>query len=114
MAWVILITSILLGAFGQIFLKLAVESVTTTTSGMDFYLQLTKNLWLYTGAFSYGLSFLLWLVALRSFDLSFARPLTSIGYVVTYVAAIIFLGEPFMVRRLIGVIVITAGVLLLK
>lgn len=112
MAWIIVISSILLGAFGQVFLKQAVESV--STNGFDFYFQLAKNIWLYAGAVAYGLSFLLWLTALRTFDLSFARPLTSIGYVVTYIAAIAFLGEPFILRRLLGIIIITAGVILLK
>jgi multidrug transporter EmrE-like cation transporter len=112
-AWALLIGSIILGAFGQVFLKLAVERV-GLLAGVSFYLGLAHQWWLYAGIASYGLSFLAWLAALRSFDIGFARPMTSIGYVITYGIAIAVLGEELSLRRVIGVVVITSGVLLLK
>jgi len=111
-AWAFLIISIILGAFGQVFLKLAVES--SISRGIEFYRQLAKTIWLYAGAVSYGFSFILWLAALRNFDVGFARPLTSIGYIITYIVAILVIGEPFFLRRVLGIVVITAGVILLK
>jgi len=111
-SWILLFSSILLGAFGQVFLKLAVEA--TTMQGFRFYQQLAKCGWLYLGAIAYGSSFILWLAALRNFDISYARPFMSLGYIVTYLLAIPLLGEVFLWRRMLGIVVIIIGVMLLK
>jgi len=111
-AWSLLSGSVLLGAFGQVFLKLAVQRVELV--GVAFYLGLAREAWLYAGVASYGLSFATWLAALRSFEISFARPLTSMGYIVTYLVAVLVLGEELTARRLAGVGVITVGVLMMR
>jgi multidrug transporter EmrE-like cation transporter len=111
-AWMLLLFSILSVAFGQIFLKPAVDFC--PFQGVKFYCQLFGDHWIYCGVLSYGSILILWLGALKSFDPGFARPLTSFGYVLTCLAALIFFKEKFLVRRLFGIIAITFGVISLK
>ena len=104
--------AIFLAAIGQIFFKIGIDRNYRT--GIDFYLSLLYNLPVILGFISYGLSFIIWMYILKFFDVSYARPLMSIGYVVTYVCAIIFLGEIITIRRIVGTIIITLGVFLIK
>jgi drug/metabolite transporter (DMT)-like permease len=100
--------SIALGAVGQLFLKMAA----TNSEGdlVNFYLGLFKTPYSYLGALSYGLSFLLWMFLLKRFELSFIRPLMSIGYIFTTLLAIAFLHEKVAVTRWIGTILIVSGI----
>jgi multidrug transporter EmrE-like cation transporter len=107
-----LAVSIVLGALGQVMFKLGVENIHET--GIHFYLAMVKNIWMYLGFTAYGLSFFLWMMVLRYYDVSFARPFTSIGYILTYILAILLLGEDFTYRRVMGIVLITAGVLMIK
>lgn len=107
-----LVVSIVLGALGQIFFKFGVTK--EAAQGIAFLFALLKNVWIYLGAVSYGISFILWMFVLKYYDVSFARPLTSIGYILTYVFAIVFLSEDFTPWRLAGILLITGGVVLLS
>jgi len=112
--WLFLIVSILCGALGQVFFKLGVVKVSTEHFSFSFFFQIAKNPWVLLGCVSYGISFLLWMYILKFFELSFARPLNSIGYIITYIFAIILLGEAFTLRRFAAIILIIAGVILLS
>ncbi|OHD53223.1 MAG: hypothetical protein A2014_12090 [Spirochaetes bacterium GWF1_49_6] len=109
---VYLAVSILLGAFGQILFKKGVDQV--SGEGFAFYLALAQNIWVILGAAAYGVSFILWMQVLRFYDISFARPITAAGYILTYILAILVLGEGFTWQRLLGTALITAGVILMR
>jgi drug/metabolite transporter (DMT)-like permease len=111
-AKIYLILSILLGACGQVMFKMGIDK--TQKENLQFYLELMFNKWVILGFFSYGVSFLLWMRVLKSYDVSFARPLTSIGYIVTYLLAVFLLGEELTLRRIVAIVLITGGVFLLK
>ena len=68
MKFLLLASSILTGAIGQVAFKWGINR--EAGSGMEFYLSLLKNPGIYIGFFSYGISFLLWMYVLKSFDLS--------------------------------------------
>lgn len=63
----------------------------------------------------YAISMCLWIFALARFDVSFAYPLISISYILVHACAIFLPGfdESFSVSRLIGTLIIVAGVILL-
>lgn len=110
--YILLAASVLTGACGQVLFKIGVEKI--TEEGFGFYLAMVKNLWIYGGFTLYGFSFIMWMKVLTYFELSFARPITSIGYIITYLLAILFLGEVFTIKRMMGILLITLGVVLLK
>ena len=109
---VLLAVSILLGALGQVFFKFGVSPGVNTTLSPAFVLEIVKSPWIWAGGLCYGASFLLWLFILKFFPLGLARPLTSVGYIVTYLMAVIFIGESFSILRLGGIILIVAGVIM--
>lgn len=82
--------------------------------GVLYYAKLITNVPVMLGFCCYGLSFLIWMWILKYFDVSYARSLTSVGYIVTYLLALFLLNEPLLLRRFLGICIITLGVVLLK
>ena len=109
-----LIVSICLGAAGQIFFKLAAESMRSDAPVSNYYLALVMNYHLWVGMVCYGLSLLIWLRVLLKFDLSFAYPMVGLGYVITALLAMYFLDEKITLLRWAGILVTVAGIILLN
>jgi uncharacterized membrane protein len=114
MQYLIVLLSISLGAVGQLFLKLAAMQAEkgVTEQIVGYYVRLLMIPYTYIGAISYGLSFLVWMLLLRKYDLSFLRPLVGFGYIITSLLAWIILKEKVTVTRWIGIGLIVAGVYL--
>ncbi len=118
MMWVLLVISIILGAFGQIFMSVAMKAMggisfngSVVELGM-YYVRAALS-WSMVGAvLCYGVSFLLWLAVLSRKDLSLARPMMSLGYLVT-MAYGIYAGEDMNLYRVLGTLVIVVGIFLM-
>ncbi|MDD3628550.1 MAG: hypothetical protein RBR58_03690 [Candidatus Humimicrobiaceae bacterium] len=66
--------------------------------------------WLCVMILTYGLKFILWIILHRKFQLSFIYPFLSLNYFLSlYVGKILF-NEPITLKKIIGSIVIVAGV----
>lgn len=77
------------------------------------YLQALTSPWVWFGLGLYGVSTLVWLWVLSRLDVGLAYPLVSLGFVITLVAGVFWLGEPWSWPRLLGAGLIVMGVLLL-
>ena len=97
-----LIVSIAGGALAQLSMKAGVQ-------GMD---SLTPNFLLLLGLMCYGIAMLSWIVALKRYELSFAYPLLSIGYLLVFVGAFFWpgLGEQLTLNKTIGLSLVILGV----
>jgi multidrug transporter EmrE-like cation transporter len=62
----------------------------------------------------YALSFLTWLLALRRYDVVVIFPVfVAVGFACVVLGGYLFLGEPLSASRVVGVLVIFAGMALL-
>lgn len=108
----VLITSVLLGAVGQVLLKWGVSPAGEPAGAAAPGLLRALASWpLWAGFAAYGFSLLLWLFALKKFPLSTAYPMVSLGYVVVMAAGAIFFQETVSVQKWVGVALISCGVL---
>lgn len=112
-----ILASVLLGAGGQIFLKLGASSpgfAGTLGSGnlLALALRIVSTPGIVIGLVLYGISTLLWLGILARTELSFAYPFISIGFVVTTLFGWWALDESVTIYRLLGVSLIILGVVL--
>lgn len=65
------------------------------------------------GVFAYGISFMTYIVLLTRFDLSFVSPLLiAFVYILLMVTAFVIFQEQFTMEKIIGCILILAGVIL--
>ncbi len=73
-------------------------------------LAVARNGWIVAGVILLGLHLVLYLLALRRADLSFALPLTAASYPLSALLARFYLREDVGTARWIGTLLITAGV----
>ena len=97
----------LLGAFGQIFFKLASKDVSMNV--MDWL----KNYKFFIGAILYALSAVLFVVALKYGDLSLLYPIIATSYIWVSLFSNVFLREEFPLFKWLGIILIIAGIIII-
>ncbi len=109
----LIIASVLLGAVGQILLKVGTKNLNPqlTVAGLvRLFLQVFTTPALLLGLTCFGSSFLLWLVVLSREELSYAYPMVSIGYLVVVTASLLLFKENVTLLRFAGLLMICLGV----
>jgi multidrug transporter EmrE-like cation transporter len=95
----------------QFLLKKAVSGVRIEITNYNSIVSIFTNLYVWLGATSYGLSFLIYILALSRGELGKVAPvsqaLTIIGLVVV---SVLFFQEPFTVYKTIGLLLLVLGV----
>lgn len=111
-ALLLLLTAVSLGAGGQICLKIGVNAV--NQGGGASPLTILRGIftpYVLAGFCLYGLSSLLYLVALSRLDLSYAYPFVALGFVLVTVLSWRLLDETLPLLRVVGLVLILGGVL---
>ncbi len=78
-----------------------------------FFAAVFKQPFILLGFVLYGIGAFFWIGALSRTELSFAYPMLSIGYVFILLISWKFFGETINIYRILGVILITAGMVFL-
>ena len=116
-AFVLILTGVLLNAFAQLALKASVSDTGVISLDMQSLFSsagsLASNLWLWLGLICYGISVIVWILALSRVDVSIAYPMLSIGYIVNAVAAWHLFDEPMNIGKVAGIGIIIVGVYIL-
>ncbi|HZW83627.1 MAG TPA: hypothetical protein VFF14_09470 [Candidatus Deferrimicrobium sp.] len=110
---VLIIISVLLGAVGQVLLKLGIKNVQPELSLLGLLklvVQVFTTPALLLGVACFGSSFLLWLVILSREELSYAYPMVSLGYLVVVIASFYLFKENVTLLRFAGLLMICLGV----
>lgn len=112
----IILSSVTLTAFAQLALKLSsarhaapVESAALLRSLFEQFM----NPWTIAGVVAYGLSFVLWILALREVPLTIAYPFMGLTLVMVAILGVIVLGETLSLAKLCGMLLVCAGLVLL-
>jgi drug/metabolite transporter (DMT)-like permease len=71
------------------------------------------SFYLWMGILVYATNFFIWMIILSKIDLSLAMPMGSIGYVITPLMAVIFLGEVVTPLRWLAIALIILGICVL-
>lgn len=115
--WSLILLSVALSAIAQIVLKSAMSSKAVQVDmAADGLLRVAMNVLInptvITGLTLYGLGAVLWLAVLARLDVTQAYPFVGLGFIFTLILGYLFLNEPVGFQRLIGTLLITAGVVL--
>lgn len=106
----VLLLAVSLGATGQIFLKTGVNQL----NGEAGPLTIVRGIftpYVLAGFFCYGCSSVLYLIALSRLDLSYAYPFVALSFVIVTVLSWYLLNETLPLLRVVGLVLILAGVL---
>lgn len=93
--------------------NLATKTATTRASllGGSYYLAVLRQPWFYGGVLLVGIASVLWLKVIATLGLSIAYPLfVGITYLALAIGSAILLGEHIGPQRVIGAIVLFAGI----
>jgi multidrug transporter EmrE-like cation transporter len=112
-----ILVSVLFSTVGQLLLKGGMNTIGSVTLSFE---QLFPTLWrmiinpgVFWGLVIYGVGTIFWLAALSRTELSYAYPFASLSYVIMLAASWSLFDEKISLGRIIGTVVICAGVLLI-
>jgi multidrug transporter EmrE-like cation transporter len=114
----LILTGVLLNAAAQLLLKAGTNRIGTFDFSAENILPIAKAVALQphilVGLGCYGISVVVWIMALSRVPVSVAYPLLSIGYIVNAFAAWHLFGESLTAQKLVGIGVICIGVWLVS
>ncbi len=115
--YIVLFIAIMLGAIGQLLLKIGIKKINFTNIDLksfdnilQIFITLLKNYYIIITILLYIIGFCLYLYLLSNFELSKLLPFTSLLYIVILLFSWIFLNETITSTKIIGTIIIMAGV----
>lgn len=110
----LIVASVSLSAAAQLLLKLGVTSARAVEASSPLRAALATLLQpgVLGGLALYGAGMVLWLAVLSRAELSQAYPFVGLGFVLTALAGAIVLHEPMGASRVMGTLLILAGVVL--
>ncbi len=114
----LILANVAMTSLAQIILKFGMSSsaVARTLSGgfrLGSMVNVLLHPWVLTGLVLYFAAAVVWLLVLSKVDVSLAYPFVGLGFVVTMLLAWAVLGEAVTVSRVVGTLLISAGVAIL-
>ena len=108
----LILSSVLLSAAAQVMLKLGVRGAAAGAEGAPgvFLLSASLNPYVICGVSMHVGALVIWLLALRHADVSFAYPFTAFGFVLVLLVSALWLHEPVNGWRVMGILLIAAGI----
>ncbi len=117
-SFALIFTGVMLNATAQILMKAGTNAIGHFEFSMQNILPIGLKLgteWHIIAALvCYGISVVVWILALSRVPVSIAFPMLSMAYVVNALAAWYFLGEAFNPTKLIGMAIIILGVVIIS
>ncbi len=112
----LIILAVMLGATGQIVMKKGMQIYGEVSAGSVWgqLIPILKTPQVLIGFLCYAVSAVLWIAVVSNVDLSLAYPMVSLAYVVVFVASWLFLGEHISTLRIVGLLIIVAGVVVIS
>jgi len=119
LTWLLILSGVGLNAAAQLLLKTATRSLVSlgpfgAQTLPQYVLVLAHNPPFWAGMTCYALSVCVWIAALTKAPVSTAYPMLSLGYVVVALAAWASLGETLNTAKIVGIVLICAGVILVS
>ncbi len=111
----ILLTSITLGAVGQLMLRQVARVLTAPSqAGLGRWLLSVFTSPTILAAFVlFAVSALLWIAALRETPLTVAYPMVALSYIIIFVGSYFLFAEPITLTKLIGAVLVVAGIIVI-
>jgi len=116
-SFLLIITGVTLNAIAQLALKAGVRGIgpiaLSIGEAMPVSLRLMGEPYLWIGLGCYGVSVIVWILALSRVDVSIAYPMLSLGYILNAAMAWWLFGEAMGPGKLVGIGIIILGVFVL-
>lgn len=108
-----------IGTMGQLFLKFGMNQIGEITlaesknNTLQVILSIISNPWILIATPLYAGGFILWLIILSKFKLSFAYPFLALSFIMVPLASSLILGEYVSILRWTGSFVVFSGIVII-
>ncbi|AJC74643.1 hypothetical protein AJ81_01905 [Pseudothermotoga hypogea DSM 11164 = NBRC 106472] len=114
-SFLVLLMALTANALANVFVKVAAVSLVRSENIAHFFLNSMKNLYTWLALFCFAVAFVLYALSLTRLKLSVAYPImTSAGFVLVSLFSHFLFKESVTVTKIIGMIVIVAGIWLVS
>lgn len=115
MGYIYILATVLLTVYGQIILKWRIGfkgALPASAIGKaHYFFYLLIDPWVMSGLFAAFIAALCWMAALTKFEVSYAYPFTSLGFVLVLILGAYFFGEALTLTKIAGIFLIIIGIL---
>ncbi len=115
MGYLYIFGCILFTVYGQLVLKwrmnLKGQLPTELTDKFIFMAKLFLDPWLISGFAAAFIASIFWMAAMTKFEISFAYPFMSLSFVLVLILSIYIFGETFTWGKIMGLLLIIAGII---
>ena len=80
---------------------------------LTFLLKQFMNPWIFSGLLAAFAASLAWMAAMTRFELNYAYPFMSLAFVIVMVLGVLFLGEAVNARKVLGTLMVVAGLVVI-
>jgi multidrug transporter EmrE-like cation transporter len=116
-SFALILSGVVLNAIAQLLLKAGTNAVGhfefALSNALPIGLKLALQPHILGGVLCYGVSLVVWIMALSRVPVSIAYPMLSIGYIINAAVAHWWLGETISLSRMLGIGLIALGVLIM-
>ncbi|MEK8131065.1 EamA family transporter [Paenibacillus filicis] len=111
--YILVFISIILSAIAQIAMKFGTNRIGDfeTFSLLEKLCKYFTNFYVIIGFLFYGVSAVIWVVAISKIPLSIAYPMVGFSYVIVVALSVLFLNEQISLIKIIGLLLIISGVI---
>lgn len=112
-----LFLAITANATAQISLRFAMRNITINKQSnvVSKIFEVTANKYVWIGLFLYGIGFTLYLYILSKFEVSYIYPIVTASIFLLLISlSYLFLNEQITVKRIMGILVIIAGIFIIS
>lgn len=118
MGYLYIFLTVLLTIYGQLILKWRLDFFGEFPKGslkliFNYFLNVLIDPYVISSFLAAFLASLTWIAALTKFEISFAYPFMSLSFVGVLIFSMLFLGETASANKIIGLILIIAGILVI-
>jgi uncharacterized membrane protein len=116
MIWYLLILfSVFLNSLAQLFMRLGMKNRQFDIGNIFNLLpQLFCDKYLILSILSYSLSIIFWMIALSKFEISFAVPFQSLGFIFVCLLGYFYMNETLSFIRMFGILFILIGLIFIS
>ncbi len=115
--WILLSISIGLTAVGQLLFKKGMMALSPPSTSLAWWGWIVRGLvnpWVLLGFLSFGVGALLWLAVLAKEEISYAYPLSSLGYLVVALGSYGWFHEQLSWSRWVGLLLLILAALFIE
>jgi len=111
---IIVICVLFANVIAQLSLRKGMMNIDIDIISFPKLIEILSSLYVWVGLFLYGISFGLYLYILTKFEVSYVYPIiTSVGFILLLIFSVLFLNEIFTLKKFLGILVITVGIILI-